>query len=561
MNISSRFRSTKARSRVLRPSQKLVNVELEVKTYRFEGLVVFLLSLCCNLLLAYGLTYIWHIGHGDAISRTANAYYVLYSREPHLAAVGFAWPPLPSLMQLPFIPIMKFFGNVAFSGNITSSIFGALSLLILNNLLAAQKFSAIKRWMLIAIVQFHPGTWYLFSAGMAEAMFLFFVLVVIYGMMQMPESMRSWVIVGIALAMAFFVRYESLSMIMAVALAVIIHLWGSSDEWVSKTEGWLLAILTPPIYGIALWVFFNWTLLGDPLYFYRSYYSYIGLFNESNTAKIAGLSHPLYLAWGNVIQAIKIGIQRSFILNPAYPPFAFFAGLAILMKKNRKSFGVFIVMISITAFTVLQVFLGSLANWLRYWFYAAPFGLLMAGIVNQSIQKKWRNWLFAVLVILSLASYPLQLNAMLDSNVSLDEQRFSALILNQPQYEELAAQDGYVIKLRDAPIVADVIDQYSENGLVLMDSSVGFAIIMAASHPERLYITNDTNYAKVLANPIGNVSYILALDPDTANAANTINLEYPNLFDKGADWATLVWDSGDSTQNHWRLYEIHPIVE
>src|ERR1041385_9278526 len=43
------------------------------------------------------LALVLHAYHGDAYSRVANAYYVLYSRDPHLAAIGFVWMPLPSL--------------------------------------------------------------------------------------------------------------------------------------------------------------------------------------------------------------------------------------------------------------------------------------------------------------------------------------------------------------------------------------------------------------------------------------------------------------------------------
>jgi hypothetical protein len=110
--------------------------------------------------------------------------------------------------------------------------------------------------------------------------------------------------------------------------------------------------------------------------------------------------------------------------------------------------------------------------------------------------------------------------------------------------------------LHDAPMVAESVDKFSENGLVLVDSSSSFSVIMTVKHPERLFISNDTDYFKVLANPIGTVKYILVLDPTTEGAVNTINLTYPTLFDDGATWATLVWDSGDATINHWRMYEI-----
>ena len=452
---------------------------------------------------------------------------------------------------------MKALGNVTFAGNIESSIFGAASLALMNLLLAKLNLPAAMRWILLGLLQIHPGTWYLFAAGMAEPTFLFFVILALYGMTIMPTSMRSWIIVGISLALAFFVRYEALAMLAGVALAIIVHMWDSDTDWKPKTEAWLLAVLIPPIYGIALWVFFNWTLLGDPLYFYRSYYSYIGLFNVSNTAKVAGVTHPLYLAYGNIIESIKAGIVRSFQQCPAYPVISVFAILSIFIKRNRKGFGLFIVMLSVTAFTVLQVFLGSLANWLRYWFYAAPFALVVTGIVNEKLTHKWRLPFYALVIALFIAGTPISLAAMQDTRVSLDEQRFSSLILNKPQDDSVLKSDGYYINYHDAPIIAKAVDHFSENGLVLIDSSVSFSVIMAAKYPQRFFITNDTNYAKAMANPIGTVSYMLVLDPQTENSGNTINITYPTLFESGASWATLVWDSGSATISHWRIYQIH----
>ena len=556
MNLPDWLSRPSSRSQVLKLSQPLMNIDGERSLRKYEGLVIFLVSLVLNLVLAYFLYFVWHIGNSDALSRTANAFYVLYSRELHLAAVGFVWPPLPSILQLPFLPITKALGCVTFTGSIISAIFGAASLVLMNRLLANLKFPAGTRWILIGLLQFHPDTWYLFAAGMAEPIFLFFVLATLTGMNLLPRSMRSWVIVGISLALAFFVRYESLAMTAGVGLAIIVHMWESGPEWGSKTEGWLLAVLTPPVYGIALWLFFNWTLMGDPLYFVRSVYS---LSNAPDIAKIAGLTHPLYLAWGNVVEAIKAGLVRSFQQSPAYPVIGVAAIISIFWNRNRKGFGLFIVMLSVTAFTILQVFLGSLANWMRYWFYAAPFALVMAGIVNEKLARKWRLPFYFLLIALFIAGTPVSLTAMRNTQVGGDEQRLSALILDKQQEVTLRESDGYWIYLNDAPIVAKVVDQYSANGLVMVDSSSGFSVIMAVNSPQRLFISNDTNYFKVLANPIGTVAYILVLDPKTVGAVNTINITYPTLFENGASWATLVWDSGDQTINHWRLYQVHTI--
>jgi hypothetical protein len=556
MNLTTWLNRPAARTKVLKPSQPLVNIDVERPLRKHEGLVIFILASILNLGLAYFLFFVWQIGNSDSLSRTANAFYVLYSRDPHLAAVGFVWPPFPSLLQLPLLPLMKALGYTTFTGSIVSALFGAAALVMMNRLLADLKFPEAMRWILLVLLQIHPDTWYLSASGMAEPIFLFFAIATLYGMNLMPRSMRSWVIVGAGLAFAFLIRYESLAMIAGVGLAIIVHMWASGSDWRAKTEGWMLAVLTPPVYAVALWLFFNWTLMGDPLYFLSSVYS---LSNAPDIAKIAGFSQPLYLAWGNIFVAIKMGIIRSFQQCPAYPVVVVIAFISILWNRNRKGFGLFITMFSVTAFTILQVYLGSLANWMRYWFYAAPFALVMAGIINEKLKRSWRLPFYFLLIALFVAGIPTSLNAMRDTHVGGDEQRLSALILDPQQETSLRENDGYWIYLHDAPIAAKIVDQYSAKGLVLVDSSSSFSVIMTVTAPQRLFISNDTNYFKVLADPIGTVAYILVLDPKTKGVVNTINITYPNLFDSGANWATLVWDSGDQTINHWRIYQVRPI--
>ncbi|HBO33622.1 MAG TPA: hypothetical protein DD636_02610 [Anaerolineaceae bacterium] len=546
---SSRFSHLKASIPLNNP---IVNHPLDRK----EGRIIFILSSIANFSLVYLLNFVWHIGNSDALSRTANAFYVLYSREPHLAAVGFVWPPLPSILQLPLLPITKALGWVTLSGNIVSVLFGAGCLVMMNKLLVNLKFPALVRWILVGLLQFHPYTWYLFSAGMAEPIFLFFVLATLSGMNDLPRTMRSWVVVGLSLCAAFYVRYEALAMVVGVALAVIVHLWKQSTGWKEKTEGWLISILLPAVYGIVMWVFFNWSLMGDPLYFLRSVFS---LSNAPDIAKIAGLTHPYYLAWGNFVEAIKVGVVRSFQQCPAYPIMTALAFISIIWHRNRKGFGLFIVIVSITSFTILQVYMGSLANWMRYWFYAAPFALVMAGIIRENLEHKWRLPFYLLLITLFIAGTPLSLQAMRDPQAGGDEQRLSALILAPVEESELRENDGYWAYTNDAPIIAEVVDRFSEDGMVLVDASSGFSVIMAAEYPQRLVISNDTDYFQILANPIATVGYILVLDPETQGTVNTVNLTYPTLFESGASWATLVWDSGEQTINHWRIYEVHAI--
>jgi hypothetical protein len=67
----------------------LTNSMADGQFYNHEGFWIFAFSFLLNIMMAYVLYFHFQIGNSDALSRTANAFYVLFSREPHLAAVVF----------------------------------------------------------------------------------------------------------------------------------------------------------------------------------------------------------------------------------------------------------------------------------------------------------------------------------------------------------------------------------------------------------------------------------------------------------------------------------------
>lgn len=68
-----------------------------------EPFAAFALPLVAYLIVGALLDFEYHSWIGDAVARMANAFYVLHSGDPHLAALGFVWNPLPSLVQLPIL--------------------------------------------------------------------------------------------------------------------------------------------------------------------------------------------------------------------------------------------------------------------------------------------------------------------------------------------------------------------------------------------------------------------------------------------------------------------------
>jgi hypothetical protein len=516
---------------------------------KHETLTIFGISTMLYLCVSVVINLVLVIGNGDALSRTANAYYVFYSRDPHLAAIGFVWPPLPSFLQLPLLPILRIFNISLMAGPIVTSFFGAGVLVLLNFILARFDLPEKLRWLLVGLTMIHPNFLYLSASGMSEPLMLFFFLVVVWGFMQLPDGARSWVACGIGLALAFMVRYEALAMMAGVAVGIIIIQWDSKGDWRSEMEGRLLAVLVPPAYSVIMWMFFNWIVMGSPFYFQKSEYS---LAAAMDIAQNVGVSHPLYLAWGNIFYTLSYAVLRLFQQNVE-----FLIGMAvvlflILLRKDKKMFALLLVMASIPAFTSYQVFTGSLPTWLRYWYSAIAFGAVIIGMVYSLADTRWRKWLVGGLVAAFIASLPISLFTMRINDTGRDVQRFSAYLVAPQEEPPLRKDDGYYIYRHDAPIIARELDKVSADGLVMVDASKSYSIIMMVQHPERLMITNDLDFQEAFEHPQGKVGYILIPE-----IVNIFTKRYPGMFEGKLNWVELVYDF-QTTMDHWKLYRVLP---
>src|SRR6185437_6394723 len=74
-----------------------------------ESGAVVLIAFALYATVAILLDFKYQILPLDAVSRMANGYYVLWSRDPHLAAVGFVWSPLQSFADIPVLVFKPLF--------------------------------------------------------------------------------------------------------------------------------------------------------------------------------------------------------------------------------------------------------------------------------------------------------------------------------------------------------------------------------------------------------------------------------------------------------------------
>ncbi len=215
--------------------------------------------------------------------------------------------------------------------------------------------------------------------------------------------------------------------------------------------------------------------------------------------------------------------------------------------------GLLFILFSIPAFTAYQVFSGSLATWLRYWFYAIPYGAIEIGMLYRILQRRWRNLFVGLLVFLFIISIPISVNTMYsDENTGGDMQRLGAYLMHPASEPERRTSDSYYIFRHDAPILAAKVDEVSREGLVMVDANKSYYVILDAKHPERLMITNDTDFPAALQYPQGKVAYILIPEE-----GNVFSRTYPGIYDGAYDWAVMVYDFPD-TLTKYRLFKISP---
>ncbi len=143
---------------------------------RVERLLAFFLPFAGYLSVAVLLDLVYHSVIGDATSREANAYYVFFSNDPHLAAIGFVWNPLTSLTEMPLILLKGIWPALtaeAFASGIMSSVFMAGTCYQLFRFMEELGVRRTVRWLLVAAFAVNPMIVFSGGNGMSEALFLF----------------------------------------------------------------------------------------------------------------------------------------------------------------------------------------------------------------------------------------------------------------------------------------------------------------------------------------------------------------------------------------------------
>ncbi|ADM72132.1 hypothetical protein GMA19_04375 [Paenibacillus polymyxa E681] len=514
------------------------------------GLFVFILALelSAGIYFSYVLGYM----HTDALSRVANAFYVLYSRDPHLGAIGFIWNPLPSLLEMVILllyPIFPALATYGLAAVILSATFAALTAMLLYRAGVRTGLSSGMSIMLALLYALNPFILLFGANGLSDSLYIYFIMMTVieFALWLKDRMTASLIVSGLALAMAFWTRYEAVPLGVAMAGGVVLAIMflhrntGRRElalrEKLHKVEATWLLLLLPVVFSGLLWIFFNYLIMGNAFYFLNSEYS--------NTAQSAELLNDdkFVEIFSNPLVALKFIASKT--LWYSVPLFAI---LFIRLLSGRLfRWGTLIILLLFLSVPGLQFLLmmkQSSYGWFRYFMYVFPITVAWLPYELSQLQGRWRRAAFGLVSVSLLLTAGLLSYALTRPDIAPDENSFLTRTGNV----------NYVRQESDRKI-AVWLDEHLPKSTIMTDSASAYTMIVYSQYPKRFLITSDYSFNKALSYPQdSHVDYILVPKIMSGMPLSKINMVYPNLYEKGAPWVKLEREFN----GEWRLYKVLP---
>ncbi|KUL24260.1 hypothetical protein [Actinoplanes awajinensis] len=358
---------------------------------------------CAVVYLGLALWF-WHhqLLPGDAMSRLANGYYVFYSRDPHLAAIGFVWNPLPSLILLPFLPLTHLFPALtqqALLAPLVSAVLMTATVAVAHDVLRRTGLRRVPRLLLTVAFAAHPMTLLYAGNGMSEACFLLCLLLAVrsFHMWLAEGRVELLVPLGLALALGYGARYEALAPAAAVTVVVTLVTYlgttihrisrgpdspargpDSGAPGASRARRWSLAradaviVGLPPFLAFVLWAAASKIIVDQ---WFATFSSQYGNSTQVDTAA----SDISSVTGADLPSRTVYWLQQLIGLSPVALLLTAIALVIAWRRRDLRVMAPITVLGSVLAFDALAFLSGTSFGWLRFNITVIPLGVLVAG--------------------------------------------------------------------------------------------------------------------------------------------------------------------------------------
>jgi len=515
---------------------------------------------------------------GDALSRVSAAQSVLFSRDPHLAAIGFIFTPLTAMLQIPAVllsPLWPDLTERAFAGTVMSAAFMAGCVVQIASIGTDRGLPRGYVIAVTALFAMNPMIVFYGSNGMSEAPFLFFVTWAVRRLIMwvVDDDVHHLIAAGgIAMALSYLTRYDAVACIAAAGIVVgtTTYLRARTAPRLRRAALDLIIVSGPGLASFVGWAITSWLITGQAFAQFTSQYG--------NAAILEQVGGPT----SSFGEGLVFAASCIMLLAPTLIPIALWAGIVRLRRPYWPTLIIPLALYgAVLAFQAYSFASGSTFPFLRFYIAAIPFTACLAMLAVPEgefarpkrrgkfapaavVARPQRRWLAYVAVALVFAvTVPVSAFAMSLPKYAPQEYALAAVIAPKPD----DVSQRYAVERRVAATFSTErhIARYLEKlGLpessVITDTVYGFAIVAASEQPKTFVVPSDPDFTALLNDPSDTgVRYLLAVPPTGRGLADALNMRYPTLYETGADIATLeleIPNDGDS-QPTWRLYRVN----
>ncbi len=487
-----------------------------------------------------------HYISGDALSRVANAYDVLFGRDPHLAAIGFIWNPLPSLMELPLLLFAGRWPALAADGVASlfvSATFGGIAIYYILKIQRRLEVGRGGRVALALLFAANPMVLFYAANGMSDMMLVGAMLGAVSGALGYlrEHSLHSLVAAGVWLAIAFGIRYEGAPLGVSLGLGLAFALW-RQGAGPAELKGALLILLAPLLYVSGVWIYLNWLIMKQPLYFLTSVY---GNLSQTSLGSYVLADAALQSARHHVVGTLLFVGHMAFLFWPVFIGMA----VALVVALSRRGDPTAALLIGATlGMPLLQaalVYEGHSGGWARYFIYYIPNGFLLLAFAASLVRRRRLGTLALLLaVVLAIGG---------DLGNFHEETSSDVVGYGDIGIVRSLARSQPIEMYGDADAVVGYLSAHPHMS-VLLDSYLAYPVVLRAYDPGRLIITSDVEFMSILSNPAGRVDALLVPEPTDVGALDAVNRQWPKLWQGKVSWAHLMKAFPGATG--WRLYAV-----
>jgi hypothetical protein len=473
-------------------------------------------------LIGYHVTVDQHVVVFDALDRLTRAYQVWYDDPPKLAAIGFSFPPITTLVLLP-LALIKPLASGLVALPVTSAVFAGMSVVLLDRTLARCEMPTFLRIPVVLLYAANPMTVFYAGNGMSEAVYLALLACSLYAAVSWYETTEPRFLFGggFGFALLLLTRYGFILWAVLLIFLIGFALLGRQAHRV-EVEGSIVAFAAPAVYALVLWCLFNALIVGDPFGWLIT--------NTNQGVNAAGISSAGNLGFLHIVGRLIRITADVFPLGFAAVP----AALVVFFKR-RDAMGLWLGSLVILGLAIMGVHAATAHHegllTLRDAMPMALTSIVAAAWAFRSLTGV-RTAVWGITVVLLIVGLFTAWRAMETYPFQSLEQAFVRAVSTGADQEGTNSIGGFTVGIRSEAEMASYINRtITGRHAILTDNSQTYGVILLSGRPRLFFdrvIKGDGVWQSVLRDPYGVVQYMLvAYNP---RGGDLIRARYPGLI-------------------------------